>query len=280
MSQIGEQLDIVPQRLAETEAGIHDDPVLGETGSGTGTHPLCQKTGDLRNDVAILRLLLHRTRLALHVHEAHRTLQFGCRLQRTFLAERADVVDHHGAHPGRRAHDGGPARIDGNGHIGVVDDSLDYRQNPVELFLLGYVSCAGPCRLAAYIDDSGAILRHRLRLTQRSVTADESAAVRERVGCDIENPHYGRDVDMQRTERQHGLIHGRTGSSTAIAGHREGSRAEARSYERARTAINAPAPDRQSFRCPLPSSAQACRPGYGSLPYRPSPRAAWAHARP
>jgi hypothetical protein len=43
-------------------------------------------------------------------------------------------------------------------------------------------------------------------LAQRSLVAGKPAAVRERVGCDVENPHHGRDVEFKRTERQHGVI--------------------------------------------------------------------------
>jgi hypothetical protein len=164
------------------------------------------------------------------VHEANRALQFDGSLQRAVFAQRADIVDHCRPCGNRGAHDGGLAGVDGYGHADGTDDGFDDRQNPVEFCLLGYIGRARPRRLAADIDNGGAVTRHGLGLAERGVTADESSAVRERIGRDVQNPHHGGDIELQRTERQHGFIVRGSGSRTEIVGNLEGSRFEKRSY--------------------------------------------------
>ena len=140
------------------------------------------------------------------MHEANRAAEFDGSLQRAVFAERTYVVDHRGSRGDCGTHDGGLAGIDGYGHVDGSDDSLDYREDPVELFLLGHIGSTRTRRFTPDIDDGGTVPRHGRCLAQRSLVAGKPAAVRERVGCDVENPHHGRDVEFKRTERQHGVI--------------------------------------------------------------------------
>ena len=200
LSQIRQQLDIVPGRLAESDAGVHDDAVLAKPGRSALAHPLRQEIPDLRDHVNIVGLLLHGAGLAPHVHEAYRPLQRNGGLQRTLFAERADIVDHRGSRGDRGMHDGGFAGIDGYRRVDSGDDGLDHGNDAVEFFLFGDVGCARTRGFAADIDDVRTIPGHRLGPAHGRVAPDKSAAVRERVGCHVEDPHHRGDVEPQLTE--------------------------------------------------------------------------------
>ncbi len=152
------------------------------------------------------------------MHEADRPLKFDGSLQRTIVAKRANIIDHRSPGSYGSPHDARLAGVDRDGYIDCLGDCLDNRENPVELFLLGYIGRTRPGRFAADIDDGSAFLRHCFCLAQRGVTAGEAATIRERVGCDVENPHHRGDVELKRTERQHGFIAGRGSSGTANPG--------------------------------------------------------------
>ena len=70
-AEIAQQLEIVGDSLAETEAGIDDDALAGDAARLGRGDALGEKRADLRDHVAVARALLHRARLSLHVHQAH-----------------------------------------------------------------------------------------------------------------------------------------------------------------------------------------------------------------
>src|SRR4051794_37760633 len=66
----GPQLEVVGQRLAEADAGVEVDPVLLDALAHGELGPLEQERLDLVDDVGVAGVLLHRARLAEHVHQA------------------------------------------------------------------------------------------------------------------------------------------------------------------------------------------------------------------
>ena len=74
---------------------------------------LGQERLDLGHDVVVARVVLHRARLAEHVHEAEVGAGAGHdRGHRAIAAQRRDVVDEHGAGGQRGLRDRGLARVD------------------------------------------------------------------------------------------------------------------------------------------------------------------------
>ena len=64
------ELEIVGDRLAEADSRIEADSLLGDSRVDCEFEPLLQKRRDVGRDVVVARLELHRSRLALHVHQA------------------------------------------------------------------------------------------------------------------------------------------------------------------------------------------------------------------
>ena len=64
------ELEVLRRRLAEAEAGVEADVLLGDALRDREREPLLEERGDLRRDVVVARVGLHRPRLALHVHQA------------------------------------------------------------------------------------------------------------------------------------------------------------------------------------------------------------------
>jgi hypothetical protein len=62
----------VRPRLAESEARIHDDTIPRDSRRDGNFGTLSEERRDLAYDVAIRRRLLHRPRLAEHVHQHDR----------------------------------------------------------------------------------------------------------------------------------------------------------------------------------------------------------------
>ena len=64
------ELEVVLDRLAEADAGVEADALLGDALRDRECEALLEERGDLGGDVVVVRFLLHRARRALHVHEA------------------------------------------------------------------------------------------------------------------------------------------------------------------------------------------------------------------
>ena len=63
------ELEIVLDRLAEADTGVEADPLLRNPRRDCEREPLLEKARDLRRNVRIARLRLHRAWFPLHVHE-------------------------------------------------------------------------------------------------------------------------------------------------------------------------------------------------------------------
>src|SRR5215475_13265823 len=72
-----EKSQVVLGRLAETEAGVHDDARGADAGGNACGRARGEEVADLGDDIAVHRVRLHRLRVTLHVHEAHRRIRPG-----------------------------------------------------------------------------------------------------------------------------------------------------------------------------------------------------------
>ena len=90
----GQQGEVVLQRLAEADAGVEDDPLLGDPGIDGSLQARGQVVPHLRHDVLVRRVLLHRARVAAHVHEADVGAALGHQRQQARVEPAGgDVVD-------------------------------------------------------------------------------------------------------------------------------------------------------------------------------------------
>src|SRR5205823_996415 len=64
-----QQFEVVLDRLAEADPRVEADRLLPDSLRNGECEPLVEEAGDLGDDVLVARGVLHRPRLALHVHE-------------------------------------------------------------------------------------------------------------------------------------------------------------------------------------------------------------------
>ena len=62
--------EVVLERLAEADARVEADALLAHAGVDRGREPLLEEARDVVDDVVVARVVLHRPRLAEHVHQA------------------------------------------------------------------------------------------------------------------------------------------------------------------------------------------------------------------
>jgi hypothetical protein len=88
----------VPHRLAESDPRVKADSLLGNAGGDRDLESFLQERRHLRDDVLVARVVLHRPRLAEHVHEAEEGALLGYnRSELGVGAESGHVIDHDGA---------------------------------------------------------------------------------------------------------------------------------------------------------------------------------------
>jgi hypothetical protein len=153
---------------------------------------LLEKAADLGDDVAVARVALHRAWLAEHVHEAHVAAALGDeRRHLRVAAQRGDVVDERRARVDRRRRDRGLRRVDRQPRAGA-GQALEHRQHAAQLLGLAHGLGAGPGRLAADVEDRGALRDERVAVGDRGGRVQPLAAVGERVGRDVDDAHHDR----------------------------------------------------------------------------------------
>ena len=175
-----QQRQVVSDGLAEADAGVDQDLLLGDAVLRREHHALLEEGADVVDDVVVVRLPLHRLRFALHVHEDHRTAGVGDDVDHLRIhPESAHVVDDRDAGRESPPRDFGLVRVDGQHSRGLgpqpLDDREDARQFVFELDSVG----AGARGLAADVDDRGAVARHGGALRDRRLELREAASVRE-----------------------------------------------------------------------------------------------------
>ena len=69
--------------LAEAESGVDNNALLVDAGHLAGEYALGEEAAHVGHDVVVTRIVLHRARLALHMHQAHRHLQRRGGVERT-----------------------------------------------------------------------------------------------------------------------------------------------------------------------------------------------------
>ena len=136
-----------------------------------------------------MRVVLHVTRLAAHVHETHREPGVGSGIQGAITLQATDVIDQPGTEARRFTHDGRRRSIDRNDDVQAAVDSLDHRRHTLQLLGHGYRTRTGARGLTTDVDQRGAGGSHRFGMAQGRVALTEAPTIGEGIGGDIENTH-------------------------------------------------------------------------------------------
>ncbi len=153
--------------------------------------PLFEERPDVGHDVVVARIVLHRSRLAEHVHEAKVGTRLGDDLrQLRVAAQRRHVVHELGAERESAARDLGLRGVDRHRHL--AREPLQHRHDATQLLLDGDSLRSRPRRLAADVHDRRALVDHPPGRAGRDVGIEMHAAVRERIRRDVEDAHHRR----------------------------------------------------------------------------------------
>lgn len=206
-----EQRPVVLRVLGEAEPRIEDDAGTVHPG-GDGRVDLAeQSAAHVLDDVAVV-VLLRGTRSVgpvdggTPVHEHPGDAGIGDDTRHVGIgAATGDVVDDGHARTDRRSRHGCPHRVDADAHA-VRDQLGDHRCDALRLD--GRVDAVGSrtCRLAPHIDDVDTRGVQFEAVPHRGVDVQVAAAVRERVGRDVDDAHHHGPVRVRKREHERRLF--------------------------------------------------------------------------
>jgi hypothetical protein len=186
------------RRSSRLWAPVLPKPMPGSTWMRSGAMPgrdgegdaLLQEGPHVVDHVAVARVVLHGARLAEHVHQAALAARLGDHGRHLRIAaQRGDVVDE--ARPGgqRRAGHRGLRGVDAQGGGRSAASASTTGRTRRSSSSCGTGVGARPGRLAAHVDELGALGGHLAAVGDRGAGVEPLAAVGERVRRDVEDAH-------------------------------------------------------------------------------------------
>ncbi len=176
------------RRLGEAESGVEHQPVAIDPRPNRRIDARLQLVEHVEQQIVIRRVGLHRLRIAAHMHQHHRHLRIARDIERVFvMRQRADVVEHRRTRVERGPHRRRVARVDRNRPVGR--QRAQYRQHATQLFFDRHRFSPRPRRLAANVEQIGALRTQRPSLRDRRVGIEEPAAIRETVRRRVDDAH-------------------------------------------------------------------------------------------
>src|SRR2546425_873566 len=138
---------------------------------------------------------LHRLWIAEHVHDDGSDAVPGDDVHHGGLPQSGDIV--HDGSPGLDCLRGhlGLHRVDGKRYVDFGDQVTDYRTDPAPLFIRSHRIRSGSSRLTAHVEDIGPVFHHLETMTEGLIRIEVAPTVGERIGGDVEDPHYARSVE-------------------------------------------------------------------------------------
>jgi len=112
--------------------------------------------------------------------------------------EPGNVVDDLRAGIDRGTGDLSLGRIDRNGHVEPLRDCLDDGNNALYFFVGAHAGASGTRRLAANVENVGALADQPFSLFHRFIERGEPATIRETIRRDVEDRHDERPVEPDR----------------------------------------------------------------------------------
>lgn len=185
-----QQSEVVLWLLPETNSWVNGDAVRGHAVAYRGGNPLSKKFNNLGDHIVVMRILLHRPRLPLHMHENNSRSGTRCQLCHLWIVQqRGDIVDDiRPASEGLLRHSR-LRGIDGDDDVTSGSQATDHGDDPPELFLSVHFLGSGPGRFATHIDDLGAFALHHQSLLDGILGLEEFTAVGKRIRRHIEHAH-------------------------------------------------------------------------------------------
>ncbi len=193
--------------LRETKARVNQQLAPSHTGGDRHVDPILELGANLGHHVGILRLLVHRGRPPSIVHEngrdagvCHHTRQRGV------VQKRADVVDDGGACIDGAPRNLGFVGVDGDGDCGAAAQPFEHGPDAAPFLFDVQRFGSRTCGLSADVEQVGALVNQAQRIGDGDRGVTPQAAVRKRVGCDVDDGHDERALaepeDVPAWQRQ------------------------------------------------------------------------------
>jgi hypothetical protein len=199
--------------LAEPDPRVDGEPLGLDPREHRGLDPFPQVSVHLSHDVVVPGGLLHRLRVTPHVHQHHARTGVADDLEHRRVGAARYVVHHGRAGLERSARDLRVTGVDADREIRPgVAEPLDHRDHPADLLLERHGVRSRSGRLAADIDQVGALIGEASGVGDRILGVDEQAAVAEGVGGHVDDPHHeGAAAELERvvTAPPPTCVHGR-----------------------------------------------------------------------
>jgi hypothetical protein len=190
LTKAGDDLGILLAALSKTDAGIDHDAISIDTGPAGAAYRSFEVLQDGAHDVSQRTERRPGFRTAAHVIENNAGVELDDGFNELRIeGETAGIVDDFGAEFEGAFGGLGLVGIDGNRDAELLAQPLENGNNAAEFFFRGDGLSAGFGGLAADVDDIGALLFHLHGAGESEIGVKVFAAVRERIGRDVEDAH-------------------------------------------------------------------------------------------
>jgi hypothetical protein len=206
------QLEVVVEVLAEADPRVDRDPLGVDPGELGRLDPLPEILMHLADDVVVLRGLLHRRRIAPHVHQDDGGIATANDLEHRRIGAARHVVHDRGAGVQGLGSDARLPRVDRDRDRGVeLGEPLDHRMDALQLLVHRDRGGAGAGGFAADVQHVRTVIDHPSRVRDGARPVEEPPAVGEGVGRDVEDPHDERAlgaIERALADAPDGAAHG------------------------------------------------------------------------
>ena len=185
-----QDLVVLREALAETDAGVEDDLRFRDTGFACNVDGTAQASQDVFHHIASERPLLHGARFAAQVHQNKRNAMTRGDFGNARIAfQGGDVIDDFRAGVERGLRDFGFLRVNGNGNFQESAQAAEHGEEPSPFFLRGNSFGTRPCGLGADVDQVGAGARHLQGVLDCMFLVVKFAAVGKTVRRHVQDAH-------------------------------------------------------------------------------------------
>ncbi len=210
LAEVREQGPVRRPGLGEPEAGVEHELLSPHPRREQRLDARGELVAHVRHDVVVVLERVHDVRVAPPVHAHVRDAGAGDDLGHRRVGEAAgDVVDDPGAGLDGALGDDGARRVDADDRA-LGRERGDHGEHARELGLDRHAARAGARRLAAHVEDVRALAQELTPVRDRGVRLVPLAAVRERVGRDVDDAHDERATHVRELLEpgDHEAVHG------------------------------------------------------------------------
>lgn len=190
--EVSQELVILCDGFSKTDAGVKEDGLFVDAGSGEVFQTAFKKREQVVDDIGVDRGVLHRSRLALHVHHHHRGTGVGCDFYHAWVAEPGHVVDDDGPSTDGLAGNAGFHRIDG--HKTADRKCSDDLDDSFKFFGFGNGIRAGAGGFPTDVDEVRTLLEHSKTVCDGQRPVSKSSTIAETVRGRVQDAHDQRSI--------------------------------------------------------------------------------------